>query len=58
MNLEEDPPRQLYPFFHGLLWGIIITLTVTVSATLGATATFTFPSLFETIQTIYKSVQE
>jgi hypothetical protein len=58
VNLEEDSPRPLDPFFRGLLWGVIITLTVSISATLGATATYTFPSLFETIQTIYKNTQE
>lgn len=58
MKLEEDPSKQLSPFYHGLLWGIIVTLTITVSMSIGASATFLFPSLSETIQTIYKSCQQ
>lgn len=58
MNLEPDSPKHISPFYHGLLWGITITLTVVVSATIGATATWKFPSLFEAIENISKTYSE
>ncbi|ELR97388.1 hypothetical protein [Gloeocapsa sp. PCC 73106] len=52
MKLEQESSEELSPFYHGLLWGLIVSLTITVSVSVGAASTFVFPSWFEAIESI------